>query len=64
LRPRSSKTTTHAAHLAGALAPFGVVLVPINLQKSERVRAASDGLCRVGCGRFEVLFDDPTRARA
>jgi prolyl-tRNA synthetase len=41
------------------LAPFGVVLVPINLQKSERVREASERLyAELVAAGFEVLFDD------
>jgi prolyl-tRNA synthetase len=41
------------------LAPFDVVLVPINLQRSETVREAAEGLYAElqGMG-FEVLFDD------
>jgi len=41
------------------LAPFQVVLVPINLQKSARVREAGERLYReLGDAGFEVLFDD------
>jgi prolyl-tRNA synthetase len=41
------------------LAPFHVVLIPLNLQKSDRVRAAADALyaALVGAG-IEVLYDD------
>ncbi len=42
-----------------ALAPFDVVLVPMNLQKSPRVREASERLySELGAAGFEVLFDD------
>ena len=41
------------------LAPFEVVLVPINLQKSARVREASERLyAELTAAGFEVLFDD------
>ena len=41
------------------LAPFDVVVVPINLQKSARVREASERLyAELGAAGFEVLFDD------
>ena len=41
------------------LAPFDVVLVPINLQKSARVREASERLyAELGAAGFDVLFDD------
>ena len=42
-----------------ALAPFDVVLVPMNLQKSPRVREASERLyTELTEAGFEVLFDD------
>jgi prolyl-tRNA synthetase len=41
------------------LAPFHVVLVPMNLHKSERVRAASDALYNeLNALGVEVLYDD------
>ena len=41
------------------LAPFDVVLVPINLQKSARVREASEKLyAELNAAGFDVLFDD------
>jgi prolyl-tRNA synthetase len=41
------------------IAPFQVVLVPLNLQKSPRVREASDRLYAELCGEgIEVLYDD------
>ena len=41
------------------LAPFDVVLVPINLQKSTRVREASERLyAELGAAGYEVLYDD------
>jgi prolyl-tRNA synthetase len=41
------------------LAPFDVALVPINFQKSARVRDASEGLyAALTAGGFDVLFDD------
>ncbi len=41
------------------LAPFDVVLVPINLQKSARVREASERLyADLGAAGFDVLYDD------
>jgi prolyl-tRNA synthetase len=41
------------------LAPFDVVLVPMNFQKSARVREASEALyAELGAAGFEVLFDD------
>ena len=41
------------------LAPFDVVLVPMNYQKSARVREASDWLyAELSGAGFEVLFDD------
>ncbi|HXQ31781.1 MAG TPA: proline--tRNA ligase [Steroidobacteraceae bacterium] len=41
------------------LAPFDVALVPINLQKSTRVREASERLyAELTVAGFEVLFDD------
>ncbi len=41
------------------LAPFDVALVPINLQKSARVRDASERLyAELTAAGFEVLFDD------
>jgi prolyl-tRNA synthetase len=41
------------------LAPFNVVLVPINLQKSERVRDTSERLYRdLAAAGIEVLLDD------
>jgi prolyl-tRNA synthetase len=41
------------------LAPFDVVLIPLNLQKSARVRAAADALyaALTGAG-IDVLYDD------
>jgi prolyl-tRNA synthetase len=41
------------------LAPFHVSLVPINLQKSERVRAVTERLyAELGAAGFDVLLDD------
>jgi len=41
------------------LAPFDVALVPINFQKSARVREASERLyAELGAAGIEVLFDD------
>jgi prolyl-tRNA synthetase len=41
------------------LAPFQVALVPMNLQKSPRVRAAADALyAELGAAGIEVLYDD------
>jgi prolyl-tRNA synthetase len=41
------------------LAPFHVVLIPLNLQKSPRVRAAADTLyAALGAAGIEVLYDD------
>jgi prolyl-tRNA synthetase len=41
------------------LAPFNVVLVPINYQKSERVRRAADRLYEdLGAAGIDVLLDD------
>jgi prolyl-tRNA synthetase len=41
------------------IAPFQVALVPLNLQKSERVRAAADALYgELGAAGIEVLYDD------
>jgi prolyl-tRNA synthetase len=43
----------------GPLAPFDVALVPINFQKSARVREASERLyAELGAAGIEVLFDD------
>jgi prolyl-tRNA synthetase len=42
-----------------ALAPFQVVLVPMGLQKSERVRERAEALyAGLGAAGIEVLFDD------
>jgi prolyl-tRNA synthetase len=42
-----------------ALAPFNVVVVPINYQKSERVRRAADQLYEaLGAASIDVLLDD------
>src|SRR5579863_4434070 len=42
-----------------AIAPFQVVLIPINLQKSERVREVSDRLyAEFTAAGIEVLYDD------
>jgi prolyl-tRNA synthetase len=42
-----------------AISPFQVVLIPINLDKSERVREAADELYRKLCDAgFEVALDD------
>ena len=42
-----------------AIAPFDVVLVPMNFQKSARVREASERLyAELGAAGFAVLFDD------
>jgi prolyl-tRNA synthetase len=42
-----------------AIAPFHVVLVPLNLQKSERVRAQADALyAELMAAGIEVLYDD------
>jgi prolyl-tRNA synthetase len=41
------------------LAPFDVVLIPMNLQKSDRVRVASEALyAQLTEAGFDVLFDD------
>ncbi len=41
------------------LAPFHVVLIPLNLQKSAEVRAAADALyAALGAAGIEVLYDD------
>ncbi|HEX4025464.1 MAG TPA: proline--tRNA ligase [Steroidobacteraceae bacterium] len=41
------------------IAPFHVVLVPLNLQKSARVRAAADALySELSAAGFDVLYDD------
>jgi prolyl-tRNA synthetase len=41
------------------IAPFQVVLVPLNLHKSTRVREASDRLyAELGAAGIEVLYDD------
>ena len=41
------------------IAPFQVVLVPLNLQKSARVREVSDRLyAELGAAGIEVLYDD------
>jgi prolyl-tRNA synthetase len=42
-----------------ALAPFHVVLIPLNLDKSPAVRAAADALYdELGAAGIEVLYDD------
>jgi prolyl-tRNA synthetase len=42
-----------------AIAPFQVVLVPINWSKSQRVRDAAENLyCELGAAGVEVLLDD------
>ena len=42
-----------------AIAPFNVVLVPMNYQKSQRVREASDALYQeLTAAGFDVLLDD------
>ena len=42
-----------------AIAPFHVVLVPLNLQKSQRVRSAAEALYEeLGAAGIEVLYDD------
>jgi prolyl-tRNA synthetase len=41
------------------LAPYNVVLIPLNLQKSDRVRGAAEALYQaLGAAGIEVLFDD------
>ena len=41
------------------LAPYHVALIPLNLQKSDRVRAAADALyAALGAAGIEVLYDD------
>jgi prolyl-tRNA synthetase len=41
------------------IAPFNVCLVPMNLQKSERVRAVADTLyAELGAAGIDVLYDD------
>ncbi len=41
------------------LAPYHVVLIPLNLQKSDRVRVAADALyAALGAAAIEVLYDD------
>ena len=41
------------------LAPYHVVLIPLNLQKSDRVRAAADALyASLVAAGVEVLYDD------
>jgi prolyl-tRNA synthetase len=43
----------------GPLAPFDMSLIPINLQKSDRVREVSEQLyARLTDAGFDVLFDD------
>jgi prolyl-tRNA synthetase len=42
-----------------ALAPYHVALIPLNLQKSARVRTAADALYEaLGAAGIEVLYDD------
>jgi prolyl-tRNA synthetase len=42
-----------------AIAPFNVVVVPLNLQKSARVRAAAEALyAELSAAGFDVLYDD------
>jgi prolyl-tRNA synthetase len=42
-----------------SIAPFDVMLIPLNLDKSERVREAAESLyARLGAAGFEVLLDD------
>jgi prolyl-tRNA synthetase len=42
-----------------SLAPFHVVLIPLNLQKSTRVRERADALyAQLGAAGIEVLYDD------
>ena len=42
-----------------SLAPFHVVLIPLNLQKSARVRERADALyAQLGAAGIEVLYDD------
>jgi prolyl-tRNA synthetase len=42
-----------------AIAPFDVLLIPINLRKSPRVQAACEALYeRLGAAGLEVLYDD------
>jgi prolyl-tRNA synthetase len=42
-----------------AIAPFHVVLVPLNLQKSERVRLTAEALyAQLTAAGIEVLYDD------
>jgi prolyl-tRNA synthetase len=42
-----------------SLAPFHVVLIPLNLQKSARVRERADALyAELGAAGIEVLYDD------
>jgi prolyl-tRNA synthetase len=42
-----------------SIAPFDVMLIPLNLDKSERVREAAEALYeRLGAAGFEVLLDD------
>jgi prolyl-tRNA synthetase len=52
----------HDAHgiiWPAAIAPFHVVLVPLNLQKSERVRASAEALyAELVAAGIEVLYDD------
>jgi len=41
------------------LAPYHVVLIPLNLQKSDRVRGAAEALyAALGAAGIETLFDD------
>jgi len=41
------------------LAPYHVALIPLNLQKSARVRAAADALyAALGAAGIDVLYDD------
>ncbi len=41
------------------LAPFDVIVIPINMDKSERVRAAAEKVyAELGQAGFEVLLDD------
>jgi prolyl-tRNA synthetase len=42
-----------------AIAPFHIALIPMNLQKSERIRQAADALyAQLREAGFEVLLDD------
>jgi prolyl-tRNA synthetase len=58
-RRRSNRTTTPTALYGEAIAPFQVVLVPINYQKSTRVQQTADALYQqFKDAGIDVLLDD------